>query len=167
MDIFENIGAELNQDESVHQRKLKTMQLVSELNDRNSKLKRGVSELLLKLGMEYYKAYYNDEAAEFAEIITNITEFNRQYTDNCAEIQRLKSISVCSACGAEIAQGYSFCPKCGTRLETEAENGTESCLQNTAVAADSVRTAVQHCPRCGAEMRQNAKFCSKCGYNIG
>ena len=63
MDIFENIGAELNQDESVHQRKLKTMQLVSELNDRNSKLKRGVSELLLKLGMEYYKAYYNDEAA--------------------------------------------------------------------------------------------------------
>lgn len=167
MDIFESIGAKLNQVGSDASNKLKTMKSVSELNSTNAKLKNSVSELLLKLGMEYYKAHRNDDEAEFAEIIRNITEINQQYTDNCAEIQRLKSITVCSACGTEIAQGYSFCPKCGTRLETEAEIGPESCSPNTAAPAEAARPAVRHCPRCGAEMRSNAKFCSKCGYNLG
>lgn len=167
MDIFENIGAKLNQVGSDASKKLKTMQSVSELNSKNAKLKNSVSDLLSKLGMEYYKTHRDDAEAEFAGIIANINELNQQYISNCAEIQRLKAIAVCNACGAEIPRGYSFCPKCGTRLETEAEDNVDSCFQNSAIPTDEIRNAGQRCPRCGGNIRPGAKFCSKCGYNAG
>lgn len=30
---------------------------------------------------------------------------------------------ICSSCGAEVAEGVSFCPKCGAKIETAAKSG--------------------------------------------
>ena len=48
----------------------------------------------------------------------------------------------CNNCGAELASGTKFCPKCGTKVE-EAQK--------------------MFCPQCGNEIMPGAKFCTKCG----
>lgn len=48
----------------------------------------------------------------------------------------------CNNCGAELASGTKFCPKCGTKVE-EAQK--------------------MFCPQCGNEIMPDAKFCTKCG----
>lgn len=48
----------------------------------------------------------------------------------------------CNNCGAELASGTKFCPKCGTKVE-EAQK--------------------TFCPQCGNEIMPGAKFCTKCG----
>lgn len=48
----------------------------------------------------------------------------------------------CMNCGAEIASGSKFCPKCGTKVE-EAQK--------------------MFCSQCGNEIMPGAKFCTKCG----
>lgn len=48
----------------------------------------------------------------------------------------------CDNCGAELASGTKFCPKCGTKVE-EAQK--------------------MFCPQCGNEIMPGAKFCTKCG----
>lgn len=48
----------------------------------------------------------------------------------------------CNNCGAELASGTKFCPKCGTKVE-EAQK--------------------MFCSQCGNEIMLGAKFCTKCG----
>ena len=48
----------------------------------------------------------------------------------------------CNNCGAELASGTKFCPKCGTKVE-EAQK--------------------MFCQQCGNEIMPGAKFCTKCG----
>lgn len=48
----------------------------------------------------------------------------------------------CNNCGAELASGTKFCPKCGAKVE-EAQK--------------------MFCPQCGNEIMPGAKFCTKCG----
>lgn len=48
----------------------------------------------------------------------------------------------CNNCGAELASGTKFCPKCGTKVE-EAQK--------------------MFCSQCGNEIMPGAKFCTKCG----
>ena len=48
----------------------------------------------------------------------------------------------CNNCGAELASGTKFCPKCGTKVE-EAQK--------------------MFCSQCGNEIKPGAKFCTKCG----
>lgn len=48
----------------------------------------------------------------------------------------------CTACGADLAEGASFCTSCGSPIEA----GVPS-----------------HCPSCGAEVTEGASFCTNCG----
>ena len=48
----------------------------------------------------------------------------------------------CNNCGAELASGTKFCPKCGTKVEEVQK---------------------MFCPQCGNEIMPGAKFCTKCG----
>ena len=48
----------------------------------------------------------------------------------------------CNNCGAELASGTKFCPKCGAKVE-EAQK--------------------MFCSQCGNEIMPGAKFCTKCG----
>ena len=36
-----------------------------------------------------------------------------------SEIARLKGLEKCSHCGADIEEGFNFCPKCGEKMTTE------------------------------------------------
>lgn len=48
---------------------------------------------------------------------------------------------ICNNCGAELAVGAQFCPKCG----------------------EKVNETPQNCKHCGEPLEANSKFCAKCG----
>ena len=51
----------------------------------------------------------------------------------------------CGNCHTELADGVTFCNKCGTKVKV-----SESCK----------------CPACGADYAHDAKFCGKCGHGL-
>ncbi len=53
----------------------------------------------------------------------------------------------CSQCGAEIAQGSTFCNECGSKIAAQTQNSKES----------------KFCTSCGAKIPMNAGFCTECG----
>lgn len=62
----------------------------------------------------------------------------------------------CPACGNVIAEGQSFCTKCGKKLEIaqQMEEKVE-------------KPEERICPRCGSVLREGAVFCDNCGTRIG
>lgn len=52
----------------------------------------------------------------------------------------------CAKCGAELAEGHEFCPKCGTPKDVAGKN---------------------ICSKCGAELAEGQVFCPKCGQKVG
>lgn len=69
-----------------------------------------------------------------------------QGTDQVGTIPESKPVEICtcSKCGAELAEGQDFCPKCGTP-----------------------RKKKNVCGKCGAELQEGQEFCPKCGQKIG
>lgn len=53
----------------------------------------------------------------------------------------------CGECGTQLADGYSFCLNCGTK-----------------VVRSSMPVA---CPKCGNPILKNNKFCGNCGWQVG
>lgn len=51
---------------------------------------------------------------------------------------------VCANCGAPLAEGQEFCPKCGTPRKKKTV-----------------------CGKCGAELAEGQEFCPKCGQKVG
>ncbi len=54
---------------------------------------------------------------------------------------------VCANCGAELAEGQSFCPRCGTGVTPNVP-------------------APRICTACGAELQDGSDFCAKCGKRV-
>ena len=70
-------------------------------------------------------------------------------TFGCAQqgtVEKAKPVERCSKCGAELADGQAFCPKCGTPRGAIAK---------------------KTCGKCGAELAEGQEFCSKCGQKVG
>ncbi len=51
----------------------------------------------------------------------------------------------CGNCNAELADGVTFCNKCGTKVKV---------------------SAFCKCPKCGASCAYDVKFCGKCGHEL-
>lgn len=70
-------------------------------------------------------------------------------TFGCAQqgtVEVKKPMATCSKCGAELADGQEFCPKCGTPRGGVKKNV---------------------CGKCGAELQDGQEFCPKCGQKVG
>lgn len=85
----------------------------------------------------------------------------------------------CTHCGAQISNGASFCPACGTSAGAAGDN-TKYCTHCRArlpynamfcsacgAEADRTISDVKYCTHCGGQIPYEAKFCSKCGRETG
>lgn len=62
------------------------------------------------------------------------------------EKTRTAEVEKCVKCGADLAEGYEFCPKCGTPKS---------------------KMKKRICGKCGAELAEGQDFCPKCGQKAG
>ena len=82
----------------------------------------------------------------------------------------------CKHCGAQLADGATFCPSCGAKQEApalkafcvscgaELAEGAKFCKKcGTPVAPAPSRPQKAYCAVCGAELTEGARFCKVCG----
>lgn len=109
---------------------------IAEANEQVNELVIGKSQLI-----KGYLGLLKDMKKELDALRVK-TELMLDFEDEEDEEFENFSALHCNNCGAELASGTKFCPKCGTKVE-EAQK--------------------MFCSQCGNEIMPGAKFCTKCG----
>lgn len=75
------------------------------------------------IGKMIYERYKKGEVVEdeFIELCESISEREDSIRKSKEEIAGLKGLEVCQKCDAHLEAGANFCPKCGTKLDEEAQ----------------------------------------------
>ncbi len=88
------------------------LRLKQKLASEESKLKaayRAIGEL-------YYQAHEGEIADEYTVHFEHVGEAKAAIEDYQAQINELKGVQICPACGASVEAGASYCGKCGHRM---------------------------------------------------
>ena len=99
--------------------KTKDLTGITKLSAKVSDLQKKNDQIYKTIGKIYMENYGNDPGEPFKGAVASIKENLAQIEACQKEIKDLKGITVCSCCGADIASGTQFCPKCGTKVETD------------------------------------------------
>lgn len=147
MAFFDNLSKKLTDAGQSVSQQTKTMSEISRLNSLISDNRKGISRYCFELGKAYYQAHAEEENCEFPELIGQIRELLSSIEEAEEAIKRLKGITKCPNCGADVAAQSAFCAKCGTQI--------------AAVAAKP-----RCCPSCGKEAPEGSSFCVYCGTKL-
>lgn len=114
-----------------------------------------------KLQTEIGKKVYDSSVAgtpisldDFKDMCNEITERSNTIKDLKAKILEVKSIKLCTSCGAELEREVQFCNKCGTKQEVVE-------APEAAAPAEEPK-----CPKCSAPLAADAAFCGSCGEKL-
>lgn len=99
--------------------KTKDLTGITKLSAKVSDLQKKNDQLYRTIGRIYMENYGDDPGDAFKGAAASIKENLAQIEACQKEIKDLKGITVCSCCGADIASGTQFCPKCGTKVELD------------------------------------------------
>ena len=73
-----------------------------------------------KIGEAYYEAYKEAEVTcEFEEYVQAIRDTRKAIDELKRKVNELKGDRECKGCGSLIKSDSMFCPKCGTKVETD------------------------------------------------
>lgn len=91
----------------------------------------------------------------------------------------VNSATKCSNCGVELKDDDTFCPSCGTKVETKNDDELkcENCgspIPENTLFCSICGTKVENtkvvktiaCPNCGNQVEEGTTFCQECGANI-
>lgn len=92
----------------------------------------------------YKKTKHPEEEADYNSLIEKIDKLNDEMNDAKEEYDRIRGVTHCTHCGAEIPLGTKFCSNCGQPVETKQ----------------------RVCPNCGRPVEPDAKFCLYCGTRL-
>lgn len=88
---------------------------------------------------------------EIQELIIRIDKCRESIEETREKINRLKNLSICAECGAEVKRGEKFCGKCGKPMPKLED------------LVSAVQMEMRKCPSCGMELTENVSFCTNCG----
>ena len=137
----------------------KTKNLVDEnrINSLISEKESAEAILLRELGGAYYDKYSSSPSEitepEFAKLMQDIAAVREAIQSYKAQINKIRNIVTCDACGIELPYDSLFCRKCGQKIVKPeiAEETTEK---------------AKFCLNCGAALLDDALFCLKCGKEV-
>lgn len=126
----------------------KTMELadVTRLNSMISDEEKNINSQYTKIGKLYLSLHKNDYEDVFAEMVSTIAEAEDKIRGYKNQIQDIRGIQHCEACGAEVPKGAAFCSACGAVMPKPQS------------PEESIK-----CKYCGAETEKGARFCASCG----
>ena len=79
-----------------------------------------------EMGKQYFFSHADAAEEPYAEWVQKSVEADQQIAAFKKEIAALDDLRICSACGAEIAEGQKFCPNCGAKNEVPEEQPEET-----------------------------------------
>lgn len=74
-----------------------------------------IVEIFADIGKKYYKNP-NEDPANLKVLCDDIDQRRRRIKKMKFELNSLKGRRVCPKCNAEVAEGFQFCGRCGTRV---------------------------------------------------
>lgn len=113
--------------------------LKGEISDEEKKL----TSLYAEIGKLYCTLHSEDFEPQFQGLMAGVKETINGIADRQAQIQRIKKISICSNCGAEVSLENRYCIVCGAPRVMNPNNTT--------------------CVNCGKIIEEGNRFCIYCG----
>ncbi len=137
----------------------KTKNLVEEnrINGLISEKENAEALLLRELGGAYYDKYSSSLSEitepEFLKLMQDISAGREAIQSYKAQINKIRNIVICDACGIELPYDSLFCRKCGQKIVKPE-------------IADEAAEKARFCLSCGAALLDDALFCLKCGKEV-
>lgn len=152
MAFFEKIGKTITDAGQGVARETKNLADIARLNSSISDKEKRIAAIYSEIGKAYYEHHKNDAVAEEAASINEINALFAEIEKHREEIGRIKGLTKCPSCGADVARGAAFCNSCGQAIaQPEPEP----------MPADG-----RVCPSCGAEVPEGNLFCTSCGTKL-
>lgn len=152
MAFFDELGAKLTKTGQMAAQKTNDLAETAKLNMRTGELNKVIQEKYARLGERYFALRGSAPEEELAEICAAITKANEELESIRLELQRIRQLKVCPACGAENPSDASFCSKCSAQLPELPPKPAEP--------------GARFCFNCGGKVAVTAQFCTKCGTKL-
>lgn len=125
------------------------LKLSSMISDEEKK----INQLSLEIGQLYFQLHADSCEPPFEIRINAIKDAKAKIAQYSEEIKRLKGVTNCPQCGAQLPYDTAFCSACGHKMEQKPPVQTVNSNQIT-------------CTKCGAVLPENAMFCTNCGAKV-
>ena len=103
-----------------------------------------------EMGKQYFLSHADAAEEPYAEWVQKIVEADQQIAAFKKEFAALDDLRICSACGAEMAEGQKFCPNCGAKNEVPEkqpeETKTESVSEEEVEILSTEETKTEYTP---------------------
>ena len=128
--------------------KTKELADTTRLNSMISDQEKVITNQYLQIGKLYVSIHKDNFEEDFSEMISAIADAEAKICDYKKQIQDIKGVQRCEACGAEVPNGSAFCSACGA-----------------AMPKVQVSESVEYvkCEKCGADVKKGMRFCTCCG----
>ena len=154
MAFFERFGKKVSKTGQGALKKTKSMAEKAKINAQIASENKAIRDNYSMLGRRYYELFGGAPDDDLAEFVAAIRDAMMNIDRYRAQIQKIKGVERCPACGADLSDGAVFCTACGTKLIEPPP----------AEAAERDRKS---CPNCGSEIADNASYCGSCGAKAG
>lgn len=148
MAFFNEIGKKLTQVGQETAQQAKIFAETTRINSHISDEEKQIDNLFIQIGKNYFEANRNNAAAPYADMMVSIIDAQARIEQYKEQIRKIRGVSNCPSCGAEVANGAAFCNACGTKMPVAQAFATVKC------------------PQCNADVMADSKFCDGCGYDL-
>lgn len=148
MAFFDELARKAGKAKDEVLQKTQDLSETAKLSGKLSEEEKVKSHLLQQIGECYVRLHKEDFEAEFADTISAYQETEKRIQRIRSQIQIIKGVRICEACGAEVSRNDCFCQKCGNPLPKLVEIVPEGCVK---------------CARCNAFVSKNMRYCTNCG----
>lgn len=151
MAFFDEIGKKFSQTGQMAVQKTKEIADIAKLNSNISDEEKKISNAFYQIGQLYVELHSDDFEPDFEALLVQLRESQNNVETLKRQIQEIKGVKRCTACGVEMPNNATFCSSCGTAV-----------VQQKAVdAADLIK-----CINCGKLIEKGMKFCTFCGTKV-
>ena len=157
MALFDNLKNKALQTAQAAADKTKIMMETAKLNGMIEDEKKKINSTLMRIGEICYENYPENMTASLGEMVDQINDSKAKIVDYSKQVNRLKGVSKCEQCGAEVVQyDKAFCSNCGASMaNSEAEAEGDSPKSNDVICggcSSAVAPGLAFCPNCGHKM---------------
>lgn len=187
MAFFDEIGRKITETGQTAIQKTKNLAEIGKLNDAIAEEEKRMNAAYLHIGQQYFELNQNNQDDVYSSLLSEIKGGKTRVAEWQEQIRKLKGVTTCPACSAEIQYGASFCSTCGQTITSTQQpviTGGSTCGRcGNQLAADDLfctscgtkveneaienKIAKTQCSNCGMELNEGAGFCTGCGTRVG
>lgn len=116
MAFLDDLGKKISNVSESAVQKGKNLTDVAKYNSMIGTEEDNIKKLYLQVGQKYFEKYGNSADGEFSDLLTQIKDAEKRISEYKDTIIKLKGITKCPKCGAELTASTPFCGNCGAKI---------------------------------------------------